>query len=132
MDLKSTTPWIVIILLVIGSPIFSIPFFFLVLIAVSAYPVPESLELWLEAEPLKHAIGTALVTGVLSVDSLLQSFYITLPVLLGSAFGLQSMDDDYESMPRRVLMPILGMGILYVVLYFFGIYFGLFAEVFYS
>jgi hypothetical protein len=132
MELKSTIRWIVPGLLVIGSPIFSIPFFFLVMITVSAIPVPESLELWLETGPFRRAIGTAFVTGVFSIDSLLRSFYITLPLLLVSALGLQSMDDDYQSMPRRILMPILGMGILYVVLYFSGVYFGWLEEVFYT
>ena len=130
MDFNSNQRWILACALVLGSPLFAMPLLYITAVVASAVPTPESLDLWLNDEPFTRAIGLAAFTTMLSVESVLRSYYISLPLLFAGAYALVGFSDDMHSRLWRALVLMLGVGLLYVVFLYVGVYFGWLQEIF--
>jgi len=130
MDFTSKDRWIWASALVLGSPIFAIPLLFLTAVIASGVPAPESLDLWLNQDPFTRAIGLAVFTAMLSVESVLRSYYISLPLLLTGAYALLGLSANIYNKIWRTLASMLGVGLLYLVLLYVGVYFGWLQEIF--
>lgn len=128
MALKSKSLWIKVVALALVSPVCAIPSLFIVAIIVSVIPAPQSFDVWFEGEPFVRSIGFAVFTAILSVDSVLRAFYVTLPLLFAGAFGLLSLNIGIQSAGARFLITTLSVGLLYVVLVYAGVYVGWLAE----
>jgi len=124
MVLKSKNQWIKAIALLLASPVFAIPSLFIIAIIASAIPPPESVDVWLDSSPFKRSVGVAVFTAILSVDSMLRAFYISLPLLLAGAFVLLSLNIGIRTVQSRISLAALCMGLLYVVLFYGGVYAG--------
>ncbi len=124
--------WIKIALLVLTSPVLAIPSLFLVALIASMVLPMASTGGWPESELFLRSAGYAAFTSVLSIDSMLRAFYLTLPVLTAGAFALLRTDFGYRRGSIRLLVTSNCMGLLYVVVFHVGIYLGWLDEPFWT
>lgn len=132
MSFAHSQLWIKIALLVLASPVLAIPSLFLVALIASMVLATPSTGGWPEPELFLRSAGYAAFTSVLSVDSMLRAFYLTLPVLIAGAFALLRTDFGYRRGSVRLLVGSGCMGLLYVVVFHVGMYLGWLDEPFWT
>ena len=124
--------WMKIALLIVVSPVLAIPSLFLVALIASMMLSMGSTGGWPESGLFLHSAGYAAFTSVLSIDSMLRAFYLTLPVLAVGAFTLLRTDFGFRRGSVRLLISLNCMGLLYVVVFHAGMYLGWLDEPFWT
>jgi hypothetical protein len=132
MHLMPLRSWLGPGLLVLASPVFAIlPFLVVAFLALLLQPV-SSLDEWLNTEPFKRSIGFAIFASVLSIDAVLRAFYWTLPVMFMGARTVANTDFGFQSKAVRLAVSALSVGVLYVVMFNVGTYFGWLDKLFWT
>jgi len=131
-SLMNFRSWLKPGLLVLASPVFAfLPFMVVSLLAMMLQPV-SSMDEWVNTEPFVRSIGFAAFTSVLSIGAMLHAFYWTLPVMLMGASTVANTDFGFRSRVVRFGVSAASVGVLYVVTFIAGTYFGWLDELFWT
>lgn len=101
--------------MVMLSPLFALPSFGVIeIFAQQAPPIDAASQ---HPRPLQ-IIGFAMFVSMLSADTMMQSFYLTLPILAAAALALLRI--RLAGAPR-LLVCALGIGAVYTALFYAGL-----------
>lgn len=130
--IKTHRPWLKAGLLVLASPAFAfLPFLLVAFLALLLQPV-NSLAEWLATEPFLRAAGFAAFSTLLSIDSMLRSFYWTVPVMLAGTRAVLITDFGFQTRAARLGVAAVSVGVLYATTVHIGFYFGWLNQMFWT
>ncbi len=132
MSFNSAKFWLRVAAYTLASPLFAAVFLLTVALMVSLVPFPSSLEHWLSDDMLVRAVSFSLLTALLSIDLMLQVFYLSLPILIGGSVALLRLDLGIQSKSRSAFVIASSMGVLYSVAYLVGSHIGWIEPAFYT
>jgi len=114
------------IALVVLSPLLALPFFALFELIASQAP---SIDAAAQHGRSLQVIGYALFVSLLSLDTMIRAYYLTVPIIGAAALGLLCVR---LSRVKGIIFCALGVGLVYVTLFYAGLYFSFLEEPFYT
>lgn len=119
--------------LTLTSPFFALPFFYLGALTIAfIHPPgihdPLRLELGPTLYNLRWSAGAAVMSALLNLNSLLEKFYFSLPLLLAGNFALIYASQNIRHWSARSMLLLMAAGFYYFVLWYVGLWLGLWNE----
>jgi hypothetical protein len=125
------------ITLTLLSPIFALPFFFVICLFIALKNPPGTLDPLREAlGPLKYnlrwSIRAAPFYEILLISSLAMKFYISVPLLLIGNYALFYKSEKIRHRLARYMILAFGTGLYFAAVIYAGLWLGLWEEPFWT
>lgn len=119
--------------LTLTSPFFALPFFYLGALTIAfIHPPgihdPLRLELGPTLYNLRWSAGAAVMTALLNLNSLLEKFYLPLPLLFAGNYALTYAFTNFSQQLIRALILLLCSGFYFFIVSSGGLWLGLWNE----